>query len=261
MMLRKKLPKTDAWDSEAEMGARVVAHLKGQNYTVYQEVIADQGTADIVAVRDGSVVVVECKLHLNLHLMEQAYRWRAYADSVFMAFPGHYPKNSVSREFPYSMMDTVYPEGYPFACHLACRDGVGYMLVGRKEVRVKEGERVHVAKLRDRLLAKLHPLQQTMARAGSNEGEKYTPYKVTRDAVVAYVKKNPGCSLSEVVANVPHHYGSKHSFRSSFIGLISKGVIPEIRIVTDGSLHGTRYTLVPVIQAGSNDTVSSQSGH
>ena len=67
--------------SEADMAARVVAHLESEGYEVFHEVTLGDWKdgvaprADIVATRDSSIITVECKKVLSFEVLAQAERW------------------------------------------------------------------------------------------------------------------------------------------------------------------------------------------
>ncbi|MEQ9640227.1 MAG: DUF2161 family putative PD-(D/E)XK-type phosphodiesterase [Alphaproteobacteria bacterium] len=68
---------------EAELYAPVKAFLAGQGYDVKAEV---EG-CDVVAVRDGAVVVVELKVRFNLDLLLQGVNRLKLTDAVYIAVP------------------------------------------------------------------------------------------------------------------------------------------------------------------------------
>lgn len=76
-------------EKETDIAKAAVDWLTSQNWEVYQEVqFRPFGRiADIVAVNGRLVWVVECKTSLNLALLEQAYRWRGYANFISIAVP------------------------------------------------------------------------------------------------------------------------------------------------------------------------------
>ena len=72
---------------ETILAELVVNWLESQKWDVYQEVqIETYGKiADIVAVLGNLVWIIECKKSLSLSVMEQAYRWRRYANFTSVA--------------------------------------------------------------------------------------------------------------------------------------------------------------------------------
>lgn len=69
---------------EVEVAPPVISWLEEQNWDVYQEVNTGLGsnTADIVALRNGLVWVIECKTRMGIEVLAQATRWGAHFRSV-----------------------------------------------------------------------------------------------------------------------------------------------------------------------------------
>ena len=72
-------------------------------------------------------------------------------------------------------------------------------------------------------LPKLYEAQKE-ATAGVSSGY-ITPFKITKDKIMEYVKQNGECSLSELVEKIDHHYRSDNSAKQSISKLIRIGVI------------------------------------
>lgn len=183
---------------ETAVAAPVVAWLDGLFDDVYQEVKFD-GIADIVATRRVAralllVAVVEAKVRLNLDVIAQAARWRAYAHYAWVATPAIPPGRT---------------------SHIAQRIlgglGLGWLTVSnfRDDPRVHE---IVPPALRRRvtpgpLIASLLPGQKTFMPAGSPGGRSWTPWRATCEAVAAMVRRHPdGIPLRDVMNQVDHHY-------------------------------------------------------
>jgi len=92
--------------SEQDMAAKVVAWLKEDLQTpdVYQEVeVRGVGIADIVAVLDRVLWVIEAKLTLSLQVIYQARRWKGMTHCVSVAVPGVMKKSHQHREAEYHL--------------------------------------------------------------------------------------------------------------------------------------------------------------
>ena len=78
---------------EAALGPPVIAWLESQGWDVYQEVESGRQSyrADIVAIKDKLVLVVELKTSLTFDLLYQAQRWRDKAHHVYAAVPACRP--------------------------------------------------------------------------------------------------------------------------------------------------------------------------
>lgn len=78
---------------ETDLFLPVKEWLEENGYEVYTEVESRKagGRADIVGVSGPAVSVVEMKKTLSLELIEQALRWKPYANYIYIALP--YSKN------------------------------------------------------------------------------------------------------------------------------------------------------------------------
>lgn len=185
--------------TEAELAARVVEWLKAGGWQVYQEVDGPGGIADIVAVNRTATWVIECKLALTLHVLEQAHRWLPYSFLVSVAVP-HY----------------VYhpPVGYRFGCDVAYKLDIGVIKVrdnvSSKVIHTPPNRRVEWDHQTSSTALKkfLFEQQQTFSQAGSPHGKRWTPFKKTVQNFTAFVKANPGCTVKEMCSKAEHHYKS-----------------------------------------------------
>lgn len=69
--------------SETDLYAPTKAWLEGLGYAVKGEV----GAADVVAQKDGALLIVELKLRFSLVLLQQAVARQAVSDAVYVAVP------------------------------------------------------------------------------------------------------------------------------------------------------------------------------
>lgn len=69
--------------SETDLYAPTKVWLEGQGYSVKGEV----GAADVVAQKDGTLLIVELKLGFSLVLLQQAVARQAVSDAVYVAVP------------------------------------------------------------------------------------------------------------------------------------------------------------------------------
>ena len=135
------------------------------------------GVADIVAVRNGILWIIESKNAYTLDVLNQASRW-----------PAHYRSVAV----PWSRSDRDYR---------VARD---YYLVGVITVRAEFADVYEAVKApgylkhdRDakKMIGKLTDLHKTFAIAGSQGGSQLTPYKQTMIEVRKVIEKTPGCTV------------------------------------------------------------------
>ncbi|MCC7572216.1 MAG: hypothetical protein KO464_02365 [Candidatus Methanofastidiosum sp.] len=178
---------------ETDLAAPITEHLEACGWDVYKEVPCGSGVADILAVKDNKIWVVELKRCLSLQLLDQA---------IDRHFKTHY----VSIAVP--MPKTSKPAITSIAVNTVLNSyGIGVFMVktGRSqviEVRKPDLFRDVRDKTIKKLLASLHPKMKKNI-AGSTAGNRWTPWKEWRTNVQRIVKANPGISPKEMVARLP----------------------------------------------------------
>jgi hypothetical protein len=211
--------------AEVDIARPVVEYLEGAGWTVYQEVETISGIADIIAILDKRLWIVEVKNSLSLSLMAQAGRWLCRAHWVSVAFP---------------MMQKVgsMTEGRRFAMQILEERGIGTIVVdfSRTPVAVSEYRGTPARMIRRPLPGairfirdNLKEQQRTFANAGSRGGAHWTPYKESCEYIRRYVKANPGVSVKQVVDELGKlHYATGSSARHSISAMAREGHIPDV---------------------------------
>jgi hypothetical protein len=200
--------------TEVKLAEPIVAYLENSGYDVYQEVKVHGGCADIIAVKDGEVTVVEVKTSLTISLLHQAHGWNAWANRIYIAVP--YTRDK-ARYFAYRV----------------CRDyGLGVLLVNKKTMGVREevSTSLHRKTASKKILAALRPEHKTYCKAGTHLGKRFTPFQETCDALKLLVKQKPGLSLDEAVKQIKHHYKTNASAKFSLAKWLKKGVVKGLKI-------------------------------
>lgn len=180
--------------SETELAKRVIRWLSEQHWDVYQEVEfrGQGGVADIVAVRDGKLWIIECKTSLTWTVLEQAEKWRAHFRSVAVPDSNSRGRTTALKVAKYYLkvgVIEVEDRVYSFPPPL--------MREFHKSSKFK--------------ISQLKPEHKTFCEAGSIYGH-YTPYRATMDQVKKYVIAHPGCTIKEIVANLKdYHYANDKS--------------------------------------------------
>ncbi len=185
---------------ETDLAKKVVTWLEAQHWDVYQEVTVTGhgGIADIVAVRDGKLWIIECKTSLTFTVLEQASHWRAHYRSIAIPRP-----KTKSRSIAY---------------HIANK----HLDLGVLEV----GEQINVIhqpplkrdfhKSAKYFMSQLKEEHKHYSPAGSNNGGYYTPYRATMDRVKNYISAHPGCTFKEIMYDLGknHHYSSDNTAKT-----------------------------------------------
>lgn len=204
--------------AETDLARPVVEWLREWNWTVYQEVEHYRGgtVADLVAVQDGLVWIIEVKTSLNLSLLAQAYDWKYYAHFISVAVPT-ISKHSSGRDIAEKILKDW---------------GIGLIEVGDSDVSESQEPRLHRKGRMREFREGLREEQKTWAEAGNNEGRRYTPFQGTKRDVQLYVKRHPGCTIKDLIDNVKHHYYTTGSAGACLMRWIQNGVIDGIKLDT-----------------------------
>jgi hypothetical protein len=195
--------------SEAELAAIVVTFLESQGWTTYKEVRGgDVGSriADIVALKDGLIWVVEAKLAFSAVVVEQAWKWKRDAHFISIAVPQR----------------NLSMKGSSVLHHFCNAEGIGILGVrpsnglrpGTVETEQEPLHRQSNAE-KSKLVKNLLPQQQD-SQAGT-KGNIITPYRVTVNGIADFLAANGPSTLKEIIAAIPHHYRTKTSARASLL--------------------------------------------
>ncbi len=221
--------------TEADVARHLVAWLRDGGWTVYQEVrVFGYGgrIADLVAVLDRRIWVIETKMTLGLSVVEQAEYWLNLAHWVSVATPQIVHPSRGCRRSP----RTVGLLGR-FCAWL----GIGRIAVtvvpamADWDIREFEGPRLNrnaqVGYIRDAL----QPLHETFCAAGGNRGGYLTSFALSRQAVVRAVIEHPGLTMRELLEHLGKlHYASSTTARACLAKWIGRGVIPGIEMRRSG---------------------------
>ena len=200
-------------ETEADLAAFVIQYLEERDYDVYQEVPCNGGVADIVAVKDETVWIIECKKALGLPVLEQAWRRRASAHLVSVATRRR--KRAERSRFAESVMR---------------EKGIGYLEISNVGV-VKERfapKLKEKAKHASETFQSLRPEHKTYARAGEAGAGHWSPFKETCRNIRDLVTQKPGITLTLLLNECSHHYASRKSAHGSIVTLLKTGAIPGV---------------------------------
>lgn len=218
-----------AWDSEEQFAATVVAWLRDMKWDVYQEVETSHGgnIADIVAVREPLVWVVETKLTYSLELLWQAREWKGLAHYVSVAVP-HGAHRSDNRR-----MTEHFCRLMGLGLLVARTDKWG---AAESEATLEEwvGPALDRGAQADIVRRSLTERHRDYAMAGNAKGLRYTPFRATCDRVREYVQARPGVTMKDLVKGVETHYHSSSTARSALAKWIQRGIVQGVRAERDG---------------------------
>lgn len=204
---------------EVDLGKHILSYFRNRNYKIYQEVDCNGRGIDAVGVNqeDEHIITIELKTGFNLKVIEQAYDNRLHGHYSFIAVPS--AKYSNSRRFGLTI----------------CKDyGIGVVeyvkTTGTIRELVKPTKNIHPEP------PKLYEDKDSYALAGSPDGKRWTPFKQTCVHIEEYLKNHDGCSISELIRNIDHHYSSPRSATSTIRNRIKAGIIKNVKII-DNKLH------------------------
>lgn len=196
------------WDSEEAFAAAVAESLRGDGWDLWFEVQFAGARADIVAVRHGAVMIVECKLCAGLVVLEQAVAWLGRANFIVVATP---------RQTRFFMT-------------LCNRFGIGTMtengvVTGGGFQRLRPGYKSIMTALCD---------EQRDTAPGNARADYHTPYRRTCQNLLAIVRQEPGITLRAAIERITHHYHTHATARASLRKWIDLGKVPGVTIRREG---------------------------
>ena len=200
--------------SEPDLAAEVVKFYQALPGDVYEEVqIETYGMrTDIVhRTHAGEITVIETKLALSWDLLDQAKAWKSYANAVVVAVPE--ARHTRARLLAFDVCDRFL--------------GLGVIEVGDRGVHIRKHPRA-LERMDEALFLSLREGHKTHAKAGTNSGDHFTPFRATLDALKAYVEANPGCTIQEAVAGITHHYRGPKVACSVLLREIRHGRVPGV---------------------------------
>ncbi len=200
---------------EIELAEKIIEYLENDDWEIYQEVEHDYHIADVVAVKDEKVWIIEVKTSLTKKLLSQAYYWIFSADYVSIATIN----SNRDRRDKYKFLN---------------KNGIGCILFDKDNNQIKEyikykqqEENRLLRPIKDSLL----PQHKYWAKAGNEEGKRYTVFQETLIKLEEVVNKYPGLMLTDLLRRVDTHYATKSSAASSLKKLQNLGVLKTIEII------------------------------
>ena len=207
---------------ETDVAEPIMRWLESQGWDCYPEAqFIRVGTrADIAAVKNRKLWIIEAKTSLSLALINQAYLWTDRAHFVSIGVPAG-------------------RRGTPEIARMFLRQhGIGLLRVDIRTgcVFVNSAPRLSRAAHRSAgtLISQLHPDMKRYAPGGVASDGFSTPWRRTMDRVVEFIRRHHGCGLKDVMDGVNHHYASDASARSSIPFWLRESECERIRVVCDG---------------------------
>lgn|GEM_PF-2474090 len=171
--------------------------MEQRGFTVYPEVECRHsgGRADIVVINGATVGVVEMKQSLTLDLIDQALRWRGYANYIWIAIP--YKKNTHKKFVNMVLQDY----------------GIGVLTVSKYGTVWTDKLPKFARKTLPHLKEALTEHHLTSGVKGGHHGGGYvTPYRITINNVRRFLqKKGTWCDMKTILDYCETHYAQPRS--------------------------------------------------
>jgi len=226
---------------EIELGEKIVSWIKNKGWEVYQEVTIWGKIADIIAIKDEKIWIIECKTSLNFGLIEQADHWKNYAHYTSIAIPqsskrikGHNLAYNICMERGIGVLKLNYYKGiYNHEEH--------WSVMERSKPKLNERADHWTKTIKSKLLEE----HKTYAKAGSpGNTKRFTLFKKTCMELTDVVRDNPGIELKEAIFKIKHHYKNDRSAIGSMLKYFKskKKIIENIRMEIDGKKRKLYFT-------------------
>lgn len=218
--------------SEEEFAEIIVKWLKKNGWEVYQEVQLNRyggSIADIVAKKNDKYWIIECKLNFGFGVMSQADEWKNFANYVSVAIP--YTRKTLFRIKLCKLLN-IGVLTVTYNQWLRDQSIDEYWQVD-EDLKVTEQELKYKS-----LINQLTERHKTFAKAGNNYGKRITPFQLTKEKLINYVKENNGVLLKEAIKSINHHYAHNNSAKICLADLINRDVIKELYL--DKKKEGNR---------------------
>lgn len=198
--------------TEAELAEKVTKMYEKDGYDIYSEVMYKPGSkrADIIATKDNEYIGIEVKKGMNLKLIEQAYYWKDKTHKTYIFLISKIKMND-------------------FGIKL-CRDmGIGIYIYRNNTVQMI----LDSTYCENPELPQLYE-QQKDSQAGSKGGGYVTPFSLTKQCLIEYMRKKKDDTLRNAIKEIKHHYSNDNSAMGALKKLISINVIPELKVYKKG---------------------------
>lgn len=209
--------------TESELALIIETWLKNSGWEVFKEVKPKTGThiADIVALKNGEIVIIETKLHYGTQVLEQAHNWLKVAHRIYVGVPANNYSNIVLNHF------LRFHGIGQILVFSPTENRPGYCRINIEAKKVEPEYKAHI-------LGSLH-IKQKDSIAGSKGGGHVTPYSLTIDNIRDFLKNNGPTTIEEIVKNITHHYASQ----SNAVSTLSKRLV-EVETDFDYKMMGTK---------------------
>ncbi|CAJ1315948.1 hypothetical protein [Paenibacillus nuruki] len=192
---------------ESDMYPYLKKYFEGKGYTVYPEIEPPgNGTkrADIVAIKDQEVVIIEMKVGFGLTVIQQACDWKGYANQIYIAIPKPKKRNWMP----------------PIGSKLLASEKLGLLEVDLKDYSNFAYVDVNFSRVREvnkapyqpeassaiSIIKFITPYHLEGPNGGSQTGGHISGYQVTMRRVKEFLTDRDWTTAKEIADNVETHY-------------------------------------------------------
>jgi len=216
--------KRNKFESEEQLAEIIVDWLKENGWEVYQEVQirSYDSIADIVAIKDEKIWVIETKLNFGFKVLAQADGWKKLAHYISIGIPYNCTnpfREKIAKLLDIGVLAVTYRERY----NHTLKKTINHEIIESVKPTAYENPYMYLKK-------GLNEHQKTFAKAGNNGGQRYTPFKNTIRLLQELVAQEKRILLKDAITKIKHHYSSDASARNSLRKWILDGQVKNIRL-------------------------------
>ena len=204
---------------EVNLAKKVISWLEDYGWNVYQEVKIHSPVADIVAIQNNLVWIIEVKNSLGLKVIDQAVKWGCYSHYVSVATPDRFQNRELVKE-------------------ILEWKGIGSLVIDNygeiyEDIKPSINRKAYTKDV----LKSLREEQKTFSPAGSKGGGYYTPFKDTCQKIRKAIENNPGITLNELLSKVKTHYRTPASARQNILYWGKQNILIGIKVEKEGKQY------------------------
>lgn len=190
-------------------------------YDLYFEVGALSGCVDIVAIDGKLMMAYEVKTSFNFKVIEQAIGNKMAFHYSYVCVPYHrdnYFQQKICRDYGIGVLQWRQYGGKHYQHEI-------------REIITPVLNRKAITKHNH-----IHEYQKNSIAGCASSGDRITPFKITVENIVTYVRHHPDVPLKQVISAISHHYGNDKTATSCIYQWLRKGIIKEVEL-TNGKLN------------------------
>lgn len=211
---------------EVELCSVIKAANLFPGFTLHEEVGVDGNgnSVDMVYEHGSAVYCIEAKLNFNFEVVAQALRWKDKATASFVAVP----RSTYKAVWDSPKIKVTMALGLGVIAVEGGRAYFAHPHLDPFEETLPEWEWTLQTRVADMdFWGKIFTrIGENKAAAGSQHGERSTPFTRSIEALRAEAREHPELTLRELVKRVDHHWCSDSSAVSAIYGYAKRGIIP-----------------------------------